>query len=347
VQELGHGSNLRQLETTATFDVASQTWDIHTPCLTAAKWWPGGLGKTSSHVVLMARLITKGTDHGMHAFLVQIRRQEDHMPMPGVTVGDIGPKIGYLTQDNGFLVFDHVRVPRRAMLMRFAKVDEKGNYSRPPHSKLRCALGIFFCCPRCSHACGLIVFGCFLVWFGLVWFGLVWFGLVWFGLAWLGLAWLGLVVPSYGTMLGVRAGIVLAAGRGLARACTIAVRYSYVRMQFASPSSNKAELSVMEYETQRYKLLPLIATAYAFNFVGFYMWNMCVVQLQSFEASATTLTHVCVGLVFIDRYTSLQSDIKGANFSALPEVHAVSACTTHPSSHHTLDLVVHTVRDMT
>lgn len=56
------------------------------------RWWPGGLGKASTHAVLMARLVIKGKDYGQHAFMVQLRRQDNHMPLPGITVGDIGPK---------------------------------------------------------------------------------------------------------------------------------------------------------------------------------------------------------------------------------------------------------------
>ena len=40
----------------------------------------------------------------------------------GITVGDIGPKFGYATMDNGFLCFDHVRIPRQNMLMKNAQV---------------------------------------------------------------------------------------------------------------------------------------------------------------------------------------------------------------------------------
>jgi len=40
----------------------------------------------------------------------------------GVTVGDIGPKFGYDTVDNGFLRLDQVRVPRENMLMKNAQV---------------------------------------------------------------------------------------------------------------------------------------------------------------------------------------------------------------------------------
>ena len=51
-----------------------------------------GLGKTATHVICMARLFLKGKDHGPHAFIVQIRSLTTHLPLPGIEVGDIGPK---------------------------------------------------------------------------------------------------------------------------------------------------------------------------------------------------------------------------------------------------------------
>lgn len=69
-----------------------------------------GLGKTSTHVILMAQLITQGKNYGMHAFIVPIRDLETHRPLPGVTIGDIGPKFGYNGVDNGFLRFEYVRL---------------------------------------------------------------------------------------------------------------------------------------------------------------------------------------------------------------------------------------------
>ncbi len=76
--ELGHGTFVRGLETTATYDTESQEFILHTPTLTATKWWPGGMGKTSTHAVVMARLVIRGKDHGPHAFIVQLRSLEDH-----------------------------------------------------------------------------------------------------------------------------------------------------------------------------------------------------------------------------------------------------------------------------
>ena len=135
--ELGHGSNIRALETTATFlgesDGARKggEWIINSPTLTSAKFWPGTLGKTANHAMVIAQLIDgAGKPRGIHNFLVPLRSMEDHTLLPGVETGDIGPKIGYNNMDNGFAKFDNVRIPRRNMAMRFAKVDEMGNYGK-------------------------------------------------------------------------------------------------------------------------------------------------------------------------------------------------------------------------
>ncbi|CAJ0923082.1 unnamed protein product, partial [Mesorhabditis belari] len=141
--ELGHGTNLRALETTATYDKRTQEFILHTPTVSAYKWWPGNLGKTANYVIANAQLYIDGKSHGPHNFLVQIRDENTHQPMPGITVGDIGPKFGLNTNDNGFLRFDHVRIPRRNMLMRHSKVSADGVYSPPVHPKLSYGAMIF------------------------------------------------------------------------------------------------------------------------------------------------------------------------------------------------------------
>jgi acyl-CoA oxidase len=40
--ELGHGSSVRFIETTSTYDVERQEFIIHSPSISSAKWWPGG-----------------------------------------------------------------------------------------------------------------------------------------------------------------------------------------------------------------------------------------------------------------------------------------------------------------
>lgn len=49
--ELGHGSNVRGLETTARWDPDRKEFELHSPYLTASKWWNGSMGRTATHAV--------------------------------------------------------------------------------------------------------------------------------------------------------------------------------------------------------------------------------------------------------------------------------------------------------
>ena len=62
--------------------------------------WPGALARSSTHGAVFVRLIIDGKDYGIHPFLVQLRG-ENHKPLPGIEVGDIGPKFGLNNVDNG------------------------------------------------------------------------------------------------------------------------------------------------------------------------------------------------------------------------------------------------------
>ncbi|KAG6949157.1 hypothetical protein JG688_00014750 [Phytophthora aleatoria] len=76
--ELGHGSNVQGIETTATYDNATQEFIIDSPTLTSGKWWHGGLVKTATHSIVIARLFLDGKDVGIQSFIVQIRSLDDH-----------------------------------------------------------------------------------------------------------------------------------------------------------------------------------------------------------------------------------------------------------------------------
>jgi acyl-CoA oxidase len=135
--ELGHGSNVRGLETTATWVPEDKTFIIHSPHLTASKWWIGSLGRTANHAVVMAQLIISGKSYGPHPFFVQIRDLKTHEPLENISIGDIGSKFGYNTMDNGFLLFNKVKVPHVSMLARFSRVDPATNkYMRPSSPSL-------------------------------------------------------------------------------------------------------------------------------------------------------------------------------------------------------------------
>eukprot|EP00117_Sycon_ciliatum_P017367 scpid48242/ scgid1664/ Peroxisomal acyl-coenzyme A oxidase 1; Palmitoyl-CoA oxidase len=127
--ELGHGSFLRGLETRAEYDQTTQEFILNTPTLTSMKWWPGSLGKTATHALVIARLYMAGRERGIHMFIMQLRDMETHQPLPGITVGNIGPRVGYNPNDNGFLGLKNVRIPRMHMLMRFAEVTPDGRYA--------------------------------------------------------------------------------------------------------------------------------------------------------------------------------------------------------------------------
>lgn len=134
--ELGHGSNVQGIETVAIYDKTTQEFIINSPTLTSRKWWPGGLGKTANHAIVHARLYLDGKDVGVQAFLVQIRSMEDHQPLPGIEVGDIGPKVGFNAVDNGYCAFHQIRIPRENMMMRYTKVLPDGTLVKPHSDKL-------------------------------------------------------------------------------------------------------------------------------------------------------------------------------------------------------------------
>lgn len=80
------------------------------------------MGHSVNYCVVLAQLYTNGQCYGIHHFIIQIRDEDTHMPLPGIKVGDIGLKLGFNTANNGFLGFDNYRIPREAMLMKNSQV---------------------------------------------------------------------------------------------------------------------------------------------------------------------------------------------------------------------------------
>ncbi len=127
MSEIGHGSNVSDLETTATYDAETRELVIHTPAESARKEWIGGAAHDARMATVFAQLEVGGERHGVHAVLVPIRGA-DGAPLPGVRAGDSGHKMGLNGVDNGRLWFDHVRVPVGNLLDRFAQIDDAGRY---------------------------------------------------------------------------------------------------------------------------------------------------------------------------------------------------------------------------
>ncbi|KAF2641161.1 acyl-CoA oxidase [Massarina eburnea CBS 473.64] len=130
--ELGHGTFVRGLQTTATLDRETDEFVIHSPTISSTKFWPGGIGFSATHAIVMAMLHIDSKEHGPHLFIVQLRAVEDGKPMPGIRLGDIGLKMAYNETDNGFASFNHVRVPRTNMLMAHASLSRNGLLSTIP-----------------------------------------------------------------------------------------------------------------------------------------------------------------------------------------------------------------------
>src|SRR5271156_3443911 len=208
----------------------------------------------------MAQLILDGKSYGPHAFIVPIRDMQTHEPFPGVTVGDVGPKFGLNTLDNGFLLFNNVRIPHENMLAKYAQISkETGTYEKPPNAKI-----------------------------------------------------------GYGTMTWVRASIVMYARLVIARAATVAIRYTAVRRQFGDKDApiyvrgQILETPTLDYTMVQYRLLPLIAQSFALQFTG--------------DQMSTPPSHsAAVPLLMSGRlYMKNQKEMAGGNFGLLADLHASS-----------------------
>jgi acyl-CoA oxidase len=130
MSEAGHGSDVQNLLTTATYDPAAREFVIDTPIDAAHKEYIGNAARDGRMAVVFAQLSVGGAAHGVHALLVRLR-DEDGTVLPGVRIEDDGPKLGLNGVDNGKIWFDHVRVPREALLNRYGDVDADGVYSSP------------------------------------------------------------------------------------------------------------------------------------------------------------------------------------------------------------------------
>jgi len=128
--ETGHGSNVRDLETTATFDRATQEFIIHSPTASAGKEYIGNAALHGHYAVVFAKLILDELDFGVSAFVVPIRNT-DGTSLDHVRIEDCGDKLGLNGVDNGRIWFNQVRIPRDNMLDRFASVGENGFFHSP------------------------------------------------------------------------------------------------------------------------------------------------------------------------------------------------------------------------
>jgi acyl-CoA oxidase len=127
--ETGHGSNVKDLETTINYDHATQSLTIHTPQYQAGKEYIGN-ALHGSMAAVFGQLIVGGVNHGIHAVVVPYRDKKGEL-LRGVTVKDCGYKMGLNGVDNGRLWFDNVVVPKENLLNKYGDIDENGVYVSP------------------------------------------------------------------------------------------------------------------------------------------------------------------------------------------------------------------------
>eukprot|EP01091_Cochliopodium_minus_P008486 TRINITY_DN1937_c0_g1_i3.p1 TRINITY_DN1937_c0_g1~~TRINITY_DN1937_c0_g1_i3.p1 ORF type:complete len:686 (-),score=130.72 TRINITY_DN1937_c0_g1_i3:399-2456(-) len=220
--ELGHGSNVRGIETTAVYDKVRRVFVCNTPTLTSMKWWPSNIGRLATHCVLYAQLIIDGKELGVHAFMMQIR-DENHKTLKGIECGDLGNKIGDHANDTGYMRLHNVEIPREFMLSKYQEITEEGEYKVSPERKKNEKL-------------------------------------------------------HYATMMLTRSSMIMWAHGYLARACTIAIRYSCVRKQGFVDNEVTSYLhnenSIMDYQIQKHRLFKQLSLCYAIKFTGMWMLQM-------------------------------------------------------------------------
>ena len=126
MSETGHGSNVRGIKTTATYDHTTETLVIHTPGENDNKEYIGN-AMHSKIASVFAQLIVNGKNEGVHAILVPLR-DENHVLLPGIKVEDNGYKLGLNGVDNGKIWFNQVSVSKVDLLNKYGTILDSGDY---------------------------------------------------------------------------------------------------------------------------------------------------------------------------------------------------------------------------
>ncbi|KAE8662196.1 Acyl-coenzyme A oxidase 3, peroxisomal [Hibiscus syriacus] len=125
--ELGHGSNVRGIETVTTYDSKTGEFVNNTPCESTQNYWIVGAAKHATHTILLSQLVINGTNEGVHALIAQIRDGDGNV-LRNIRIADCGHKNCLNGVDNGRIWFDNVRVPRENLLSSVADVSPDGEY---------------------------------------------------------------------------------------------------------------------------------------------------------------------------------------------------------------------------
>ncbi|CAE7559238.1 POX5 [Symbiodinium microadriaticum] len=109
------------VQTTADWDNDSKTFVINSPDFGSQKNWISQ-GLVADKSVVVADLRLDGKSFGPHAFVMDLRK--NGALVDGVTLGDMGHKTVGNDLDNAWICFQNVRLPKQALLNRYADVEE-------------------------------------------------------------------------------------------------------------------------------------------------------------------------------------------------------------------------------
>lgn len=124
--EVDHGSNVRGLQTEATFDPESKQLVLHTPNEGATKDYVTA-AEFADVALLFGQLKSHQKSHGVHAFLVPLRSESGDL-RPGITLTKCGEMGGLNGLSYSRLSFSQVSIGLDSLLNRHAHLDELGNY---------------------------------------------------------------------------------------------------------------------------------------------------------------------------------------------------------------------------
>ena len=102
--ELGYGNNAVEMETTATYDTTKKEFVINSPSTLSQKYWISNGFKHANNSLVFAQTIVNNKNEGVNAFLVPIR-DASGKALPGVTIVDMGVKMGLNGVDNAALKY--------------------------------------------------------------------------------------------------------------------------------------------------------------------------------------------------------------------------------------------------
>jgi acyl-CoA oxidase len=123
--ELGYGNNAVEMETTAVWDETEKKFTINTPTVNSQKYWITNGAYYANYAVVFAQTIIKSKNEGINVFIVRLR-DENMKLCKGVTIDDMGNKMGLNGVDNARIIFRDVKVDRSDLLNKISDLDDKG-----------------------------------------------------------------------------------------------------------------------------------------------------------------------------------------------------------------------------